>query len=98
MQGTPTIIAIDGPSASGKGTIAKKLAAHFDFAHLDTGLLYRSVGLSVLRAQGDPSDPVQAEKAARNLDPVSLAAHTADPELRSDMASIAASKVAAIPA
>ena len=88
------IIAIDGPSASGKGTIARKLAAHFGFAHLDTGLLYRSVGLAVLRAGGDPSDAAQAEKAARSFDPMQIMAMADDPELRSDIASVVASKVA----
>ena len=90
----PFIIAIDGPSASGKGTIARKLAAHFDFAHLDTGLLYRAVGMAVVRAGGDPTDPKQAEAAALALDATKLD----DPALRGDEASVAASKVAAIPA
>src|SRR6202000_1526869 len=91
------IIAIDGPSASGKGTIARKLAAHFGFAHLDTGLLYRAVGLAVLNAGGDPNNAPHAEKAARNLDPVKLMAAADDPELRSDKTSIAASQAAAHP-
>ncbi len=90
----PTIIAIDGPSASGKGTIARKLAAQLDFAHLDTGLLYRAVGMAVVRAGGDPVDPVAAEKAALALDYAALT----DPALRGDEASVAASKVAAQPA
>ena len=50
------IIAIDGPAASGKGTLARRLAAHFDFAHLDSGKLYRAVGLAVLRENADPED------------------------------------------
>jgi cytidylate kinase len=91
------VIAIDGPSASGKGTVARRLAAHLGFAYLDTGLLYRAVGMKVLRAASDPADPVAAEKVA-----VALAASgtdwMADPELRGDTASVAASKVAAIPA
>jgi cytidylate kinase len=90
----PFIIAIDGPSASGKGTIAKKLAEHFGFAHLDTGLLYRAVGLAVAASGGDPSDPERAEKAALALD----AAQLDNPALRDDAAAVAASKVAAIPA
>jgi CMP/dCMP kinase len=89
----PIIIAIDGPSASGKGTIARKLAAHFGFAHLDTGLLYRAVGMAVLRASGDLADAKQAEKAALALDFATLN----DPALRGDEASRAASKVAAVP-
>ncbi len=94
----PTIIAIDGPSASGKGTIARKLAAHFGFAHLDTGLLYRAVGLTVLRSGGDSSDAVLAEKAALALDPVKATSLADDADLRSDEASVAASKVAVVPA
>ncbi len=94
---TPLVIAIDGPSASGKGTVARKLAAHFDFAHLDTGLLYRAVGLAVLRVGGDPADPVLAEKAALALDSAQIMDLANDAELRGDEASLAASKVAAIP-
>jgi len=99
-MGTPSfpVIAIDGPSASGKGTIAKKLAARFDFAHLDTGLLYRAVGLAVLKEGGDPADPAQAEKAALKLDGSKIMASAEDAALRSDEASLAASKVASIPA
>ena len=48
------IIAIDGPSASGKGTLAKRLAAYLSFAHLDTGKIYRAVGHEVIRQGGDP--------------------------------------------
>ena len=66
-QTAALIIAIDGPSASGKGTIARKLAAHFGLAHLDTGLLYRAVGMAVLRVGGDLSDAGLAEKAALAL-------------------------------
>jgi cytidylate kinase len=51
------IIAVDGPTASGKGTIAKALASHFGLPHLDTGLLYRAVGRQVQLAGGDPDDP-----------------------------------------
>lgn len=92
-----TIIAIDGPSASGKGTIARKLAAHLGYAYLDTGLLYRAVGMAVLRAGGDPADSALAEKAALALNAATLMLSN-DDELRSDTASVAASKVAAIPA
>ena len=95
MPPTP-VIAIDGPSAGGKGTIAKKLAAHFGFAHLDTGLLYRAVGMDVLRAGGDPSDPKAAERAARALEPATLS-KIDNAELRGAQAADAASKVAAIP-
>jgi cytidylate kinase len=57
------IIAVDGPTASGKGTIAKALAAHFGLPHLDTGLLYRAVGRQVQLAGGDPDDAEAALKA-----------------------------------
>ena len=59
------IIAVDGPTASGKGTIAKALSAHFGVPHLDTGLLYRAVGRQVLLAGGDPDDPDDALAACR---------------------------------
>ena len=57
------IIAVDGPTASGKGTIAKALAAHFGLPHLDTGLLYRAVGRQVSLNGGDPDDPADAAAA-----------------------------------
>ncbi len=88
------IIALDGPAASGKGTLAKRLARHFGFAHLDTGKLYRAVGLAVLRAGEDPEDAAAAERAAKALDPADLD----NPALSGDDAAVAASKVAAIPA
>lgn len=88
------IVAIDGPAASGKGTLARRLAAHLGLAYLDTGLLYRAVGLAVLRAGGDPENATAAAAAAAALDPAQLA----DPELRLDHVGAAASKVAAIPA
>ncbi len=86
------IIAIDGTAASGKGTAARRLAAKFGWAYLDTGTLYRAVGLSVLRQGGDPSDETAAAAAARSLD----IAVTEDPEIRSGASGAAASKVAAI--
>jgi len=61
------IIAVDGPAASGKGTIARALAAHYALPHLDTGLLYRAVGLAVLEAGGDPASPEDALQAAEHL-------------------------------
>ena len=89
-----TVIAIDGPAASGKGTLARKLAAHFDYAHLDTGALYRAVGLSVLRAGGRTDNEADAVAAAGKVAEVDLT----DPELRTESTGAAASKVAAIPA
>ena len=81
------VIAVDGPSASGKGTLAKRLAAHFRLPHLDTGLLYRAVGWRVLRTGQAPAD-VAARLTAADLD---------DPALRGDQAGQEASKVGAIP-
>ena len=87
------VIAIDGPAASGKGTLARRLAAHFGFAHLDTGKLYRAVGRAVLDRGGDPSDPETACEAARALDLTALD----DPALLGEAVGGAASQVAAIP-
>lgn len=98
MSAKLPIIAIDGPSASGKGTLARRLADYFGFAHLDTGLLYRAVGYAVLRAGQDPNDAKAAEKAALELNPSTLIALAIDPALRQDNVSVAASKVAALPA
>jgi len=66
------IIAIDGPAASGKGTLAKRLAAHFGLRHLDTGLLYRAVAKALLDAGADLEDERQAVAAAKSLDAGSL--------------------------
>jgi len=66
------IIAIDGPAASGKGTLGKKLAAHYGLRHLDTGLLYRAVAKAVLDAGGRPDDKAAAASAARALDPATF--------------------------
>lgn len=92
------IIAIDGLAASGKGTLAKLLARHFDYAHLDTGLLYRAVAVGVLQAGGDPANAENAIAAARALDPQTVLGLGNAPALRSHAAGDAASKVAAIPA
>jgi len=87
------IIAIDGPAASGKGTLAMRIAAHFGLAHLDTGLLYRAVARDVKRNGGALEDHVAAVTAARELDPATLD----DPTLRGVGAGEAASIVARIP-
>ena len=63
------IIAIDGPAASGKGTLGKRLAAHYGLRHLDTGLLYRAVAKAVLDAGQRPDDEAAAVAAAQALDP-----------------------------
>jgi len=83
----PLLIAIDGPAASGKGTLAKRLAAHFRLPHLDTGLLYRAVGWAAEQT-GQAPGAAAADLKAEDLD---------NPALRTDAAGQAASKVAAIP-
>ena len=84
------IIAVDGPAASGKGTIARALAAHFGLPHLDTGLLYRAAGMAVLRHGGDPTNIEDAVAACDFSD-----AMLDDPAIRSEAASRAASVVSA---
>jgi cytidylate kinase len=64
---TSTVIAVDGPAAAGKGTLARKLAAHYRFAYLDTGALYRAVGVAVIAAGKHPSDEMAATEAAQKL-------------------------------
>jgi len=87
------VIAVDGPAASGKGTLAKSLAQHFGFAHLDSGALYRLTALGVSRAGGDPVREADAIAAAGAIDPTQLD----DPALRSMEVAQAASVVAAYP-
>ncbi len=88
------IIAVDGPTASGKGTIAAGLAKHYGLRRLDTGSLYRAVGLAVLDAGGEPADVSTAVRAAEALDLGSIDEN----RIRSSAAGLAASKVASIPA
>ncbi len=88
------VIAIDGPAAAGKGTLARRLAAHFGLCHLDSGALYRAVAARLLQGGGDPADESAAEAAARALDEADLAAHN----LRDEAIGRAASVVAASPA
>ena len=87
------IIAIDGTSASGKGTIAKRLAAWFGLPHMDTGRLYRAVGVAALKAGADLEDAPQLARIAQSLD----LSDFDDEELRSAEAAQAASKVARVP-
>ena len=87
------IIAIDGPAAAGKGTLARRVAVHFNIAYLDTGLLYRAVGKKFLDASNDPEDAVAAETVARALNAQDLNADG----LRVDAVAQAASKVSAVP-
>ncbi|MBR1945486.1 MAG: (d)CMP kinase [Alphaproteobacteria bacterium] len=91
------IIAIDGPAAAGKGTLAQNLAKHFKYAFLDTGRLYRAVGYAVLQAKKDPSDETEATKAAKAFDPKSINQILSNPALREEATGNAASKVAVIP-
>ena len=86
------IIAVDGPTALGKGTIARALAAHFGLPHLDTGLLYRAVGLQCAINGGNPDDPQDALAACDFLDHL-----IADPELRSEETGGLASRVSIHP-
>ncbi|MGB0921894.1 MAG: (d)CMP kinase [Alphaproteobacteria bacterium] len=93
MADNMPVIAIDGPAASGKGTLAKRLAEQLGFAYLDSGSLYRAVALTLLEAGVDLNDQQAAEKAARTLD----LAITQKPALRSAETGAAASIVAAMP-
>jgi cytidylate kinase len=88
------VIAVDGTAASGKGTLAKRLAQHFGFAHLDSGALYRLTALAVLESGGDPKNEADALRGAQTLD-FNLAG---DPRIRADTVGQAASNVAAIAA
>lgn len=92
------IIAIDGPAASGKGTIGKRLAAHYDLRHLDTGLLYRAVAKALLDAGQDPSDAAASVAAAMRLESLLGPAHADEIALKSHAVGEAASIVSAIPA
>ncbi len=93
MAGT-RVVAIDGPAAAGKGTLARRLAQSLGVAYLDTGLLYRAVGRRVLLAAGNPGDAAAAARAAAALRPEDLARA----DLRGPEADRAASQVAAVPA
>jgi cytidylate kinase len=84
------VIAVDGPAASGKGTIAARLGEAYGLPVLDSGLLYRAVGVRVLEEGGDPNDQAAAAAVAFTLDPAAID----DPKVRSRQASEAASRVA----
>ena len=86
------IIAVDGPAASGKGTIARALAAHFGLPHLDTGLLYRAAALNLLETGGDPDSEFQAARAC-DISQIDFA----DPELKSETVGGIASRISAYP-
>ncbi|MCY7280252.1 MAG: (d)CMP kinase [Sphingomonas bacterium] len=87
------VIAVDGPAASGKGTIARALAAHFSLPHMDTGLLYRAAALNLVRFGGDPGNEFEAVRAC-DLGSVSFD----DPDLRSEIVGSYASRISAYPA
>ena len=87
------IIAIDGPAASGKGTLARRLAQHYGYRHLDTGVIYRAVAYTLMRTGADLRDEALAVSAALALDPQRLD----DPALKSQQVGEAASVVSAIP-
>ncbi|MBL6454993.1 (d)CMP kinase [Belnapia sp. T6] len=88
------VIAVDGPAAAGKGTLARRLAAELGLPYLDTGLLYRATGRRVLDRGADPHDAAVAAEEAASMRPEDLAR----PDLRGPAADMAASTVAAIPA
>jgi cytidylate kinase len=87
------VIAVDGPAASGKGTIARALAKHFKLPHMDTGALYRAVALNLWRWGGDPGSEFEAVRACEDI-----GSNFEDPELRSEPVSAIASKISAYPA
>jgi cytidylate kinase len=87
------IIAIDGPAASGKGTLAKRLAAHYGLHHLDTGAIYRAVAYALISQGADLGDELAAVNAARGIDPTTFD----NPALKSHEVGTAASVVSAIP-
>ena len=89
---TPFVVAIDGPAASGKGTLARRLAERFALAHLDTGRLYRATAFIVLQAGADPADLAAAVNAAVSIDPMQLS----DPRLSDEVVTRASAIVAAI--
>jgi cytidylate kinase len=89
----PIVIAVDGPAASGKGTIARALATHYGLPHMDTGMLYRAVALTMFRFGGDPASEFEAVRACEGtaqVDPT-------DTELRSETVSSIASRISAYP-
>lgn len=88
---SPLVIAVDGPAASGKGTIARALARHYGLPHMDTGLLYRAVALSLFRFGGDAASEFEAARAVHEIDKIDMA----DPELRSEIVGGIASRISA---
>ncbi|MEL6363865.1 MAG: (d)CMP kinase [Pseudomonadota bacterium] len=91
---TPPVIAVDGPAASGKGTLSRRIAETYGFAYLDTGSLYRGVAWSLLVAGRDPESDADAAAAAADLDAAAIDGDA----IRTDAVGVAASRVAAKPA
>jgi cytidylate kinase len=89
----PIVIAVDGPAASGKGTIARALARHYGLPHMDTGLLYRAVALSLFRFGGDPGSEFEALRAVEGIAQID----PGDEELRSEVVSSIASRISTYP-
>jgi cytidylate kinase len=87
------LIAVDGPAASGKGTIARALARHFGLPHMDTGMLYRAVALTMFRFGGNPGNEFEAVRACEGIAQVD----PTDAELRSEAVSSIASRISAYP-
>lgn len=87
------IIAVDGPAASGKGTIARALARHFDLPHMDTGLIYRAAAFNLLETGGDPASEFAAARAC-DISQIDMD----DPALRSETVGAIASRISAYPA
>jgi len=92
-ESKPIVIAVDGPAASGKGTIARALARHFGLPHMDTGMLYRAVALTMFRFGGDPASEFEAVRACEGTAQVD----PADPDLRTEIVSSIASRISAYP-
>jgi cytidylate kinase len=91
---SPIVIAVDGPAASGKGTIARALAKHYGLPHMDTGMLYRAVALTMFRFGGDPASEFEAVRACEGTPQVD----PTDPDLRTEIVSSIASRISAYPA
>jgi len=89
----PLLIAVDGPAASGKGTIARALARHFGLPHMDTGMLYRAVALTMFRFGGDPNSEFEAVRACEGIAQID----PTDTELRSEAVGSIASRISAYP-
>jgi cytidylate kinase len=90
---TAIVIAVDGPAASGKGTIARALAREYGLPHMDTGMLYRAVALSLFRFGGDAASEFEAARACHEIDKID----PSDEELRSEIVGSIASRISAYP-